>query len=261
MNSRGKYFMRYSQKYKKSKKIQTMKKNFLIVSTLLLSSFAFSQVGINTESPKATLDVVATPTNLSKVDGFLAPRLTGDELKAKDDLYDTPQTGTIVYATAKVTTTSTKTANILKEGYYFFNGSIWTALGSGGNSSSKEWFYAPSVVLPTTPLGVSTNTSDDINYNSSTETYTIKLFSIYSKQFGLTGDVAGTNRTSIKSNASASLDVLNSTDLDYFVLYFDNTVFDPSTIAINTSGELTYKILPTAVISEKTFMNIVFKRK
>ena len=109
--------MRYSQKYKKSKKIQTMKKNFLIVSTLLLSSFAFSQVGINTESPKATLDVTATPTNLSKVDGFLAPRLTGDELKAKDALYDTPQTGTIVYATAKVTTTSTKTANILKEGY------------------------------------------------------------------------------------------------------------------------------------------------
>lgn len=251
--------MRYSQKYKKSKKIQTMKKNFLIVSTLLLSSFAFSQVGINTESPKATLDVVATPTNLSKVDGFLAPRLTGDELKAKDALYDTPQTGTIVYATAKVTTSSTKTANILKEGYYFFNGSIWTALGSG--KSSNEWFYAPSIVLPTTPLGVSTNTSDDINYNSSTETYTIKLFSIYSKQFGLTGDVAGTNRTSIKSNASASLDVLNSTDLDYFVLYFDNTVFDPSTIAINTSGELTYKILPTAVISEKTFMNIVFKRK
>jgi hypothetical protein len=236
-----------------------MKKNFLIVSTLLLSSFAFSQVGINTESPKATLDVVATPTNLSKVDGFLAPRLTGDELKAKDALYDTPQTGTIVYATAKVTTPSTKTANILKEGYYFFNGSIWTALGSG--KSSNEWFYAPSIVLPTSTIGISNNSSDDVSYNSTTETYIIKLFSIYNKQFGLTGDVAGASRFSVRSNPSSSLDVINNTDLDYFVLYFDNTVFDPNSIAINTSGELTYKILSTAVITEKTFMNIVFKRK
>jgi hypothetical protein len=238
-----------------------MKKNFLILSTMLLYSFAFSQVGINTEAPNATLDVAANPTNLSKVDGFLAPRLSGNDLKAKDALYGNSQIGTIVYATAKVDSPSTKTANIVSEGYYFFNGSVWTALGSGGNSSAKEWFYAPSSVLPTTPLGVSTNTSDDINYNSSNETYTIKLFSIYNKQFGLTGDIAGTSRTSIKSSSSASLDVINSTDLDYFVLYFDNTVFDPSTIAINTSGELTYKILPSAVITEKTFMNIVFKRK
>ena len=237
-----------------------MKNKISIISAMLFSSLVFSQVGIDTESPKATLDVAATPTNLSKVDGFLAPRLTGDELKAKDTLYDTPQTGTIVYATAKVTTPSTKTANILKEGYYFFNGSIWTALGSG-NSSSKEWFYAPSTVLPTTPIGVSTNLSDDITYNLSTETYTVKLFSIYNKQFGLSGDVAGASRTSVKSNSSSSLDIINSTDLDYFVLYFDNSVFDPNTIAINTSGELTYKILSTAIITEKTFMNIVFKRK
>ena len=116
-------------------------------------------------------------------------------------------------------------------------------------------------MLPTTASGVSTNTSDDTSYNSSTETYTVKLFSIYNKQFGLAGDVAGASRFSVRSNASASLDVINSTDLDYFVLYFDNTVFDPNSIAINTSGELTYKILPTAVITEKTFMNIVFKRK
>ena len=236
-----------------------MKNKISIITAMLFSSLVFSQVGIDTESPKATLDVAANPTNLSKIDGFLAPRLTGDELKAKDALYDTPQTGTIVYATAKVTTPSTKTANILKEGYYYFNGSIWTALGSG--NASKDWFYTPSIVLPTSTIGISNNSSDDVSYNSTNETYTIKLFSIYNKQFGLAGDVAGASRFSVRSNASSSLDVINSTDLDYFVLYFDNTVFDPNSIAINTSGELTYKILSTAVITEKTFMNIVFKRK
>lgn len=237
-----------------------MKNKFLIISAISFYSIAFSQVGINTETPKATLDIVASPNNLSKIDGLLVPRISGDELKAKDALYGNSQIGTIVYATAKVTTPSTKTINITNEGYYFFNGSVWTALGSG-NSQSKEWFYAPSVALPTSSLGVSTNSADDIYYNPTTETYTIKLFSIYNKQFGLAGDIAGTSRTSIKSNASASLDILNSTDLDYFVLYFDNTVFDPNTIALNTSGELSYKILATGTITEKTFMNIVFKRK
>ncbi len=63
---------------------------------LLASVAAYSQVGIDTDTPKATLDVMAKATDLNKTDGLIAPRLTGAQLKAKDELYDTPQTGTII---------------------------------------------------------------------------------------------------------------------------------------------------------------------
>ena len=64
---------------------------------------SLGKVGINTPSPNATLDVTGNPTDTNAADGILAPRLTGNELKAKDALYDTPQIGTLVYATAAAT--------------------------------------------------------------------------------------------------------------------------------------------------------------
>ncbi|MDY3381498.1 hypothetical protein PG587_10080 [Riemerella anatipestifer] len=35
------------------------------------------KVGINTENPNATLDVVGVPTNTQSLDGIIAPRATG----------------------------------------------------------------------------------------------------------------------------------------------------------------------------------------
>ena len=110
-------------------------------------------------------------------------------------------------------------------------------------------------------FGVSTANTDDIFYNSSTDVYTVKLHTIYQKQFGLVGDVAGVNRTAIRSNSSSSLKTFTNTELDYFITYFDNSVFDPSTITLSTDGVLTYKVIANAEISEKTYMNIVFKVK
>lgn len=128
-------------------------------------------------------------------------------------------------------------------------------------STTPQYFYAPSIVLPTTSFGVSTANTDDIFYNSSTDVYTVKLHTIYQKQFGLVGDVAGVNRTAIRSNSSSSLKTFTNTELDYFITYFDNSVFDPSTITLSTDGVLTYKVITNAEISEKTYMNIVFKVK
>ena len=109
-------------------------------------------------------------------------------------------------------------------------------------STTPQYFYAPSIVLPTTSFGVSTANTDDIFYNSSTDVYTVKLHTIYQKQFGLVGDVAGVNRTAIRSNSSSSLKTFTNTELDYFITYFDNSVFDPSTITLSTDGVLTYKV-------------------
>ena len=87
---------------------------FLILSGTLLAQEG--SVGINTASPAATLDVVASPTITTRIDGFIAPRLTGSELQAKDALYTTAQDAAIVYATAPVTTTTDKTINVTSIG-------------------------------------------------------------------------------------------------------------------------------------------------
>ena len=93
----------------------------------------YSQVGINTASPKATLDVLGKPTLATAVDGVIAPRLTGDQLKAKDAVYLADQTGALVYITQAVTTASVKTAKIDKPGYYMFNGETWKFAFGGDN--------------------------------------------------------------------------------------------------------------------------------
>ncbi|BFO67459.1 hypothetical protein KCF3NO3_34420 [Chryseobacterium sp. KCF3-3] len=89
------------------------------------------QVGINTLTPNATLDVVAKTTDGSKPEGIIAPRLTGDQIKAGDARYTANQTGNIIYATSAVGTASSKTGNITAAGYYFFDGSVWQKLNDG----------------------------------------------------------------------------------------------------------------------------------
>ncbi len=58
--------------------------NFRIVLLLLIlsiSSITFAQVGVNTEDPKATLDIT-NATNGASPEGLLIPRLTGNEIEA-----------------------------------------------------------------------------------------------------------------------------------------------------------------------------------
>jgi|GEM_PF-3658790 len=105
-------------------------KIFITVGLFSLGSMALGQVGVNNQSPQATLDVTAKTTNGSKPEGIIAPRLTGDQIKLGDAQYGAGQKGAMVYATAAVTAASTKTANITAEGYYYFDGNIWQKIGS-----------------------------------------------------------------------------------------------------------------------------------
>lgn len=104
-----------------------MKKNYFILCILMIGGSFYAQVGINTPAPNATLDVAASPTDLTKTDGFIAPRLKGSELKAKDANYTAPQTGAIVYVTEALTpaNTTAKTVNVTTLGYFYFDGSVW----------------------------------------------------------------------------------------------------------------------------------------
>ncbi|UHO40575.1 hypothetical protein H5J24_11810 [Chryseobacterium capnotolerans] len=94
---------------------------------------AFSQVGVNTTSPQATFDIVGMSTDITKTDGLIAPRLKGSELKTKDGLYSTAQTGAIVYITEALASTGTtaKTANVTTVGYFYFDGTLWQKLTYG----------------------------------------------------------------------------------------------------------------------------------
>ncbi len=106
-----------------------MKKTILIIFVFIFFIKSYSQVGINTESPKATLDVIASPNDTNKTDGFIAPRLKGSELKAKNSLYGTDQDAAIVYVTEALALgdTDDKTTNVTSIGYYYFDKTQGTA--------------------------------------------------------------------------------------------------------------------------------------
>lgn len=106
-------------------------KNIITLAVSLFSLTIFAQVGINNNTPKATLDITAQTTNGSKPEGLLPPRLTGDQIQAGDAQYTAAQAGIIIYATAAATAPSTKTANITAAGYYFYDGTAWQKLTSG----------------------------------------------------------------------------------------------------------------------------------
>lgn len=90
-------------------------------------------VGINTNVPKATLDILGKPSDVSISDGIIAPRITLAQLNAKTN-YGTAQTGAIVYVTDISGTTITATARVLNISYYYFDGAIWQPLNQQNNS-------------------------------------------------------------------------------------------------------------------------------
>ncbi len=96
---------------------------------------AWAQVGINTETPQATLQVVHNSTTPA---GIIAPRLKGDELKSLDDSYTEDQNGAMVYITEAVSSPSSKTVNITKPGYYAYDAvsQVWF----GTSSITEPWY-------------------------------------------------------------------------------------------------------------------------
>lgn len=107
------------------------KKKVLQASICLLSVHVYGQVGINTDTPKSTLEVVGKPAEASVADGIIAPRITGNELFLKNTVYGNDQKGTLIYVTAPATGTSLAgaTAEVTESGYYVHNGVKWIRAG------------------------------------------------------------------------------------------------------------------------------------
>ncbi|MCD9853575.1 hypothetical protein LUD75_02570 [Epilithonimonas sp. JDS] len=116
-----------------------MKKNFTLTAIAVVFFNCYNaQVGVNTQTPKATLDVIGDASNAAKLDGIIAPRITGDLLRAKTS-YGTDQNGAIVYVTAADSAPAGQTVDVLSEGYYYFSFPANKWIKMGGGSQSNDW--------------------------------------------------------------------------------------------------------------------------
>ncbi|CAI8717476.1 hypothetical protein [Chryseobacterium sp. IT-36CA2] len=118
-----------------------MRNKLLTIALLSIVLPISAQVGIGTGQPQATFDIVGSPSNASKLDGVIAPRLTGIQLKAKN--YTVAQIGAIVYVTAAETAPTGQTVDVISSGYYYFDGIKWGSLsgswrtvGNGGTTAT-----------------------------------------------------------------------------------------------------------------------------
>lgn len=236
-------------------------KNLLSLAfAFFFSAMCYSQVGVNTTSPKATLDVVGDPANTSKLDGVIAPRLRGDELAAK--AYTSAQTGAIVYVTLPAGTLAGQVINVSAAGYYYFDGTVWKSIGSGSGGTTSlqtgtgltvtgtgatatpynvdmkpaiKFMYMPSVSINTSVLGTA---------------FTRNLYGEYTAQFT-------TPSAQSPGSAGAPIPVFAANQLNYYVTYFDPAVF--ANVSISDTGTLTYDVIGSA--SACSFINVVFVLK
>lgn len=95
-----------------------------IYLSLLICTGAIAQrVGVNTENPRATLDIRTFSTGSSSAEGFTIPKLTSEQLKGKDNLYGDDQKGALVYITTVIPSfqRTQKMRFINEEGVYYYD--------------------------------------------------------------------------------------------------------------------------------------------
>lgn len=199
-------------------------KRILCISSLVTISFLSGQVGVNTSTPKATMDL--NKSALTSPEGLLTVRMTGTELASRDNLYAVDQNSTVVYVTAVPGTPTSKTSNITSPGFYYYNNAIlkWVGL------TMPKFFYMPSILFDTTSLGAKSK----------------DLYQLYYTQF--------TSPQVFSTGASGKIPVLGRNDLEYYITYYDTNVF--TSVRIDANGLMNYNVSNNA--TDASFMNIVF---
>ncbi|WP_336703296.1 hypothetical protein [Chryseobacterium indologenes] len=135
-----------------------MKKKVLPLAILLLTFCkVHSQVGINTTSPAATLDITAknaTGTSTS-VDGVLITRLDRQRAQSMTGV----PASTLIYVNSVATGSQTGTAvNIDTEGYYYYDGSAWVKLHNPTNSATGNIYNTDGTLTGNRTVSQGSNT-------------------------------------------------------------------------------------------------------
>lgn len=150
---------------------------------LLVAIPTEGQVGINTQTPEATLEVVGKPNDVNHYDGIIPPRITGNQLAAK--IYSFSKRGAVVFVTSPATNLSGQVLNVIEPGLYYFDGSLWQTF-------SKEKQPVEYVIFlsfdhnSTAAISSASNWSTAVNYWGNTNAYLTasKQYSIGTKNFG-----------------------------------------------------------------------------
>ena len=160
-----------------------MNKLILLLIICAITENISSQVGINTQEPKATLDVKAITNDASVIDGFIAPRLSGSQLQSKNSLYGLDQIGASVYvesASPSAGFNGDKTINVTSAGYYYFDGTLWqpiVAKVSNGLTKDNDGIKLGGTITQPTTISAITSTNklaftatgiDAINFDDNT---------------------------------------------------------------------------------------------
>jgi hypothetical protein len=157
--------------------------------------------------------------------GFLPPRVPLEKINLPNPL-PTHVEGMVVY---NLTVNKSET---LKNGLYYNTGAKWVRL-STPPPFLEGWFYMPSVVFDTS-----------VNKTGATK----DLYQEYINQF---------DSPKVKNLNAPAFSLPNATDLDYYILDYDISVFN--NVSVNDTGLMTYDIIGTA--TDETFINIVFVEK
>jgi hypothetical protein len=161
-----------------------MKNTLMMVTLLSLGFIAKAQVGINNQTPQATLDVTGKPTETTVMDGIIPPRIDGAQLRAKT--YTTAQTGALVYVNTADTSPSGQTAQVTAAGYYYFNGTVWTAVGSGSSSSTQLYQNIRGGVTTVTATSYTLQPNDYVVVTNAAAAVTITLPNLTAADAGRT---------------------------------------------------------------------------
>ncbi|GEN78212.1 hypothetical protein CHA01nite_39520 [Chryseobacterium hagamense] len=209
----------------------------------LFSVSAFGQVGINTQTPAATLDVAArtTGTSTTTAEGLIAPRLTLADLNAKAAAYGASQAGSLIYVTdAANGSPAGQTANINAAGYYFFDGTAWlkvTTGNAGGSVSSNDIYNGDGALTANRTVAMSDKTlAFSANPTGGTSHFTVD-------DTTLSVDALN-NRVGIGTNAPSEKLQVDGGNMfmhhDSPTLYFQSTIPNNSSNSNSNNGSVVF---------------------
>lgn len=199
-------------------------RHILLTAAMLCGVMASAQtarVGVDTDTPTEQLDVKGT----ARIQTL--PKQGENISTSAAGQYDATKANTFAYKNVIVADR---------------NGVLGLMPGSW-----PLFFYLPGYVMPTDLTAIEFDGTE----------FVIDLHKIYRERFQ--PSLAATTQPASASPSATALPVEQVSDLGYFVTYYDPEVFKD--VKVDDSGILTYKLTSNSVIvTDKTYMNIVFKR-